>query len=169
MFSSHRAHVTTRGFDWRGRTGIIASQMKIPSLALALWVCVAAAVAQTPTLTVISAWVRMAPGSDVASAYLTLRNDGNKPLTIIGIESPVAAHAMVHETKIEGGVSRMRPRDQITVAPGKTVKFEPGGLHIMLHGVTQTLAVGQSVPLVLQFSDGVSMHLNATVRPLTAE
>jgi copper(I)-binding protein len=139
------------------------------SLALALWMFSASALAQTPTLTVNNAWVRMAPGSDVASVYLTLLNQGKKPITIVGVESPLASHAMVHETRIEGGIARMRPRDQITVAPGKTVKFEPEGLHIMLHGVTQTLAVGQSVPLVLQFSDGVSMHLNATVRPLTEE
>ncbi len=139
------------------------------SLALALWMYAAAAVAQTPSLTVNSAWIRMTPGSDVAAVYLTLVNQGKKPITIVGVESPVATHAMVHETRIEGGIARMRPRDEITVAPGKTVKFEPEGLHIMLHGVTQTLAVGQSVPLVLQFSDGVSMHLSATVRPLTEE
>ncbi|HEY4213084.1 MAG TPA: copper chaperone PCu(A)C [Steroidobacteraceae bacterium] len=143
--------------------------MKIPSLALVLALWMGAAAAQTPALTVNSAWIRVTPGSDVASVYLTLVNPGKKPITIVSVESPVAGHAMVHETRIEGGIARMRPVDRITVAPGKTVVFQPEGLHIMLHGVTQKLAVGQSVPLVLQFSDGASMHLNATVRPLTEE
>ena len=128
------------------------------------------AVAQAPpSITVTDAWVRVTPGSDVAAAYLTLRNDGKKSITIVAVESPVATHAMIHETKIEAGVSRMRQRDQLVVAPGKTVKLEPEGMHVMLHGISQTLTPGQTVPLVLQFSDGVSLHVNATVRPLTAQ
>jgi hypothetical protein len=87
-----------------------------------------AVLAQTPALIVLDAWVRQVPGSDVAAAYLTLRNPTAKPITVMSIESSVAEHVMIHETKTVGGQSQMRPHEQLVIAPGGTVKFEPGGL-----------------------------------------
>jgi hypothetical protein len=126
------------------------------------------ALAQTPALVVQDAWTRQAPGSDVAAVYLTLRNPGVKPVTVVGVESSVG-DAMIHETKTESGQSRMRPHEQLVIAPGKTVKLEPGGLHVMLHGMTKPIAVGQNVPLVLLLAGGEKVQVAATVRPLNAQ
>jgi periplasmic copper chaperone A len=139
-----------------------------------LYACLATLVAclvmaQAPALVVQDAWTRQAPGSDVAAVYLTLRNPSTKPIVILGVESSVASHAMIHETKTEGGQSRMRPHEQLVVAPGQTVKLEPGGLHVMLHGLTQPVAVGQSVPLVLLLDGGRKVQVAALVRPLNAQ
>jgi len=127
------------------------------------------AVAQVPALMVQDVWTRQTPGSDVAAVYMTVRNPGAKPVSIVGVESSLASHAMIHETKIEGGQSRMRPHEQLVVPPGQTIKFEPGGLHVMLHGLTQSVAVGQSVPLVLLLADGSKVQVAALVRPLNAQ
>src|SRR5580704_11984490 len=126
-------------------------------------------IAQTPALIVLDAWIRQVPGSDVAAAYLTLRNPTTKPITIVGMESSLAEHVMIHETKTVGGQSQMRPHEQLVIAPGATVKFEPGGLHVMLMGVTQPVAVGKSVPLVLLLADGTKVQAAAVVRPLSAQ
>jgi periplasmic copper chaperone A len=115
------------------------------------------------------AWTRQVPGSDVVAVYLTLRNPTAKPITVTGVESSVASHAMIHETKTAGGQSQMRPHEQLVVPAGQTIKLEPGGLHVMLHGVTQPLAVGQSVPLVLLLDDGSKVQVAALVRPLNAQ
>jgi periplasmic copper chaperone A len=120
-------------------------------------------------LIVTDAWVRATPGSDVASAYLTLRNVSTKPVTLIAVDSSVASMAMIHETRTEGGISRMRPHEQLVIPPGKTVKLEPGGLHVMLHGIAHPLAPGASVPLVLRLSNGTSLQIVALVRPLNAQ
>jgi periplasmic copper chaperone A len=148
-------------------------------LAIVLSLVACAAMAQVPAgtdshafvrgLVVQDAWIRQPPGTDVAAAYLTLRNPTSKPITIVGIESSVAEHAMIHETKTEGGQSRMRPHEQLVVAPGETLKFEPGGLHVMLHGMKQPVAVGQSISLVLLLADGSKIPVPAVVRPLTAQ
>ena len=136
----------------------------------ALMALVASAVmAQTPTLTVLDAWIRQVPGSDVAAAYLTLRNPTAKPITVMSIESSVAEHVMIHETKTVGGQSQMRPHEQLVIAPGETVKFEPGGLHVMLMGVKQPAVVGKSIPLVLVLADGTKVQVAAIVRPLSAQ
>ena len=126
-------------------------------------------VAQTPALIVLDAWTRQVPGSDVAAAYLTLRNPTKLPVTIVSIESPLAEHAMIHETKTVGGQSQMRPHEQLVIAPGQTVKFEPGGLHVMLMGLAQPVAVGKSFPLVLLLADGTKVQVAAVVRPLSAQ
>lgn len=125
-------------------------------------------IAQAPALIVQEAWARQVPGSDVAAVYFTLRNPSAKSITITGVESPRASHAMIHETRTEGGQSRMRPHEQLVVAPGQTVKLEPGGLHVMLHGLTPPVVVGQSVPLVLLLGDGSKLQVAAPVRPLNA-
>ena len=142
--------------------------------ALALLASVAAA--QTPPvigakpLVVQDAWVRATtPGADIAAAYMTLRNTGTTPITVTGVESPIAGHAMIHETKVEGGQSKMRPHEQLAIAPGATVKLQPGGLHVMMHDLKQPLTVGEKVPLVIQLSGGGTVEATATVRPLTAE
>ena len=138
-------------------------------LAIVLTLVTCAATAQVPGLLVQDAWARQVPGSDVAAVYLTLHNPTSKPITVTGIESSVAEHVMIHETKTEGGQSRMRPHEQLLVAPGETVKFSPGGLHVMLHGMKQSVAVGQSIQLVLLLADGGKIPASAVVRPLTAQ
>ena len=138
-------------------------------LAIVLTLVACAATAQVPGLVVQDAWTRQVPGADVAAVYLTLRNSTSKPITVVGIESSFAEHAMIHETKTEGGQSRMRPHEQLVVAPGETVKFAPGGLHVMLHGMKQTVAVGQSLQLVLLLADGSKIPVSAVARPLNAQ
>jgi copper(I)-binding protein len=135
----------------------------------ALAVFASAAFAQTQALVAENAWVRATPGADMAAAYLTLRNVSQQTVTVTGVESLVAGHAMIHETRVQGGLSRMRPHEQLVVDPGATVKFEPGGLHVMLHDLKQPLTVGQKVPLVLTLAGGGTLQVTATVRPLTAE
>jgi periplasmic copper chaperone A len=132
-----------------------------------LAVCLMARAGAAPLL-IEDAWVRQVPGSDVAAAYLTLRNTGATPVSVTGIESPLAGSAMIHETKVEGGMSRMRPQSTLVVPPGQTVKLAPGGMHIMLMDV-RPLTVGQSVPLVLKLADGTRVRVDAQVRPLTAK
>jgi len=127
------------------------------------------ATAETPPLVARDAWVRATPGVDMAAAYLTLRNISPNPVTVTGIQSPVAGHAMIHETTVVGGQSRMRPREPLVVPAGATVKFEPGGLHVMLHDLKQTLTVGQKVPLVIKLAGGGTLEVTAAVRPLSSE
>jgi len=124
---------------------------------------------QQSPLVVQDAWLRATPGTAVAAVYLTLRNVSTSPVTVTGIESPIADHAMIHETTTEGGQSRMRPYEHLIVAPGAAVKFAPGGLHVMLHDLKQPLKAGQNIPLVIKLSGGAPVQATAAVRPLTAE
>lgn len=120
-------------------------------------------------LIVQDAWIRVTPGAFIAAAYMTLRNAGSAPITVTGVESPICGHAMIHETSVEGGQSKMRPHEQLAIAPGGTVALQPGGLHVMMHDLKRPLTVGEKVPLVIHLSGGGSVEATATVRPMTAE
>ena len=130
---------------------------------------ITATLAQQAPLIVENAWVRAIPGSDTAAVYLTLRNVTASTITVTGVESPAAAHAMIHESTIAGGQSKMRPRPQLTIAAHSTVTFAPGGLHVMLHDLNKPLSVGDSVSLTFRLTGGSVLQLKAAVRPLTAE
>ena len=85
------------------------------------------------------------------------------------MRSPDAGVAMIHETTIVNGQSTMRPHEPLRIAPGETVRFAPGGLHIMLHALKRPLAAGDEVPLVLLLEDGGSLTVQARVRALGDE
>ncbi|HXY75349.1 MAG TPA: copper chaperone PCu(A)C [Steroidobacteraceae bacterium] len=136
---------------------------------LSLHCAAAANAAPAAALAVLDAWIRAVPGTDVAAAYLTLRNNGREPLVIVGVRSPIAPHAMIHETQTLNGQSTMRPRETLRIAPGETVTFAPGGLHVMLEPLAHPLTVGEEVPLVILLEGGASVEAKARVRALTAE
>ena len=118
------------------------------------------------TLTAQDAWVRAAPGVDVAAAYLTLHNAGTQPVVVSGVSSPAAGAVMSHETTLVNGRSTMRVHEPLRVAAGETVRFAPEGLHIMLHMLKRPLAAGDEVPLVLLLEGGGSLTVMARVRAL---
>jgi len=140
-------------------------------LAAALAVVPAWAPAQgTALLTVHDAWIRKPPpGLETAAVYFTLENKRSREVFILGVTSPLATSAMIHETSMVEGQSRMRMRDRVTVSARSKVAFAPEGLHVMLSGLSKPLEVGDKVPLTLQLDQGGSVDFVATVRPLGAK
>jgi periplasmic copper chaperone A len=120
-------------------------------------------------LVVAGAWIRQpVPGTDVAAVYLSIQNVGTRAVKLTGVESPLAGMAMLHESHETGGQSQMRALASVSLAPGASMAFSPGGKHIMLHGLSHPLQVGERVPLVLLFAGGIRLHVTAVVRPLGA-
>ena len=140
----------------------------LPILAVLLVAASLAARAAPPALTVTDAWVRAVPGVP-AAAYMTLHNGGTLEVRVVGVRSPLAGMAMIHETTIAGGISSMRVHEPLEIAPGATVRLSPEGLHIMLSELAHPLAVGTQVPLELLLEGGGRVALEARVRPLSAE
>ena len=141
----------------------------LPAACLALFAALVPALtgaAPAPSLSAQDAWVRATPGVDVAAAYLTLHNDGTQAVVLSGVRSPVAGSAMIHESTLVNGQSTMRAHQPLRIGAGETVRFVPGGLHIMLHTLKRALAAGDEVPLVLLLEGGGSLTVMARVRAL---
>jgi hypothetical protein len=60
----------------------------------------------------------------------------------------------------------MRPRQRLRVGAGETLRLAPGGLHVMLQGLTRPLTPGEEVPLLLLLEGGASLAVTAHVRAL---
>jgi copper(I)-binding protein len=125
--------------------------------------------AQASPLVVQNAWMRKAPGVDSAAVYMVLQNTSAAPVIVVGVRSPVASQVMVHETSVVDGQSRMRAYEKLVIAPGHSVSFSPGGMHVMLSGFTKSVTVGQTVPLTLLLANGGPVQVTVTVRPLDAQ
>jgi copper(I)-binding protein len=73
------------------------------------------------------------------------------PCRLLGATTPAADKVEFHNATEENGVARMRPMRSDDVAPGASVAFNPGGMHIMLVGLKQPLKEGQTIALTLNF------------------
>lgn len=121
-------------------------------------------------ISVTGAWVReVPPASPVAAAYLTLRNDGNKPVRLLRVESPLADKVHWHDMRHDGGVMRMKVRTRVVLPAGERVELSPGGSHLMLLGLKRPLVVGTKVPLLLRFDNRESLRVEAEVRRIEVE
>lgn len=115
--------------------------------------------------TISGAWARATPpGLDVGAAYLTITG-GAAADRLVGVSTPVAAMAHLHTMDDAGGMATMRPVDGIDVRPGARVVLAPGGLHVMLMGLTKALVAGQSFPLTLEFAKSGKQTVSVTIRP----
>jgi len=103
-------------------------------------------------IVVKDAWSRARPDSaKVGGAFVMIINDGAKVDRLIGVKSPVAKRTEVHESFMKDGVMSMAPVDGIVIEPGEKVMLKPGGLHVMLMGLTQKLKMGEEFPMTLVF------------------
>ena len=128
------------------------------------------AAAAEADVTVTGAWSRASVGTiRPGVVYFTLANQGGTPLTITGIETAVAEKPMVHRTiKADDGTMSMAPAGPVTVAPGDSVKLEPGGLHGMLMKLTDPLEEGDSYKLRILFEKADPVEITVPVRAITA-
>lgn len=121
-------------------------------------------VADTTGITAEQVWARPTAGAgNTGAAYFTLTNSGPAD-QLIGVSTPIAASAGVHETIDDGGVMRMRPVASLALPPGKPVTLRPGAYHVMLIGLKAPLKVGDSFPLTLSFAHAAPMTVTVTVR-----
>ncbi|ETX30409.1 copper chaperone PCu(A)C [Roseivivax isoporae] len=84
------------------------------------------------------------------AGYLTLTNTGTEPDALLAVEAELP-QVMLHRSETTDGVTSMRHVDRLEIAPGETVTFAPGGLHVMFMGLDGGLAAGDTVPAVLVF------------------
>ena len=65
-----------------------------------------------------AAWARASvPGQQATGAFMRLTAE--EPLRLVGVESPAAGVAEVHEMKMEGDVMRMRAIDGLDLPPAR--------------------------------------------------
>jgi len=128
-----------------------------------------AASAAASELGIASPWIRLLPGGAPAGGYFTLRNGAQRPVELVGVSSTAYGSVMMHRTTEAGGMARMQPVDRIEVPAGGEVAFAPGGYHLMLMQPARNIAVGDRIPVTLEFADGRRLTREFDVRGPTGK
>ena len=117
------------------------------------------------TIVIKDAWVReVPPGSSVSAAYMTIVNNGG-PDQLIAISSDGAKDVEIHTSIVdENDVSRMEMLDSLDIKSGQTVEFKPGGMHLMLIGLNESLIGKENVELKLEFKEAGEVVIQVPVK-----
>lgn len=111
------------------------------------------------------AWAR--PGSEdrISAAYFLLTNFGDETDKLLSVESEIANNVEIHESyEREEGMIGMREVTDLEIPAQTTIRFEQGGLHVMLIQLTHQLQNGDTFNLILTFENYGEVVAEVTAR-----
>ena len=125
-------------------------------------VCAVSAFAQNVTVT--DAWARATvQGQKATGAFMKITAKDNTKL--VGVSSPVAGVAEIHEMKMEKDVMKMAALPNgLDLPAGKAVELKPGGYHLMLMDLKAPLTKDTTVPVTLTFQDAKGVKSNLELK-----
>lgn len=139
--------------------------MKRGLLALLLIGITACSSSSPKALTAVDAWARFS-GTN-AAAYVTISNTTSEADALIGVSASadIAKSVRIHQTTTnDGDMLGMREQPTIDLPADFELKMSPGSYHIMLIDVQRKPAVGEKIPLTLQFRSHEPIVIDAEVR-----
>jgi copper(I)-binding protein len=123
--------------------------------------------ASAAPLAVTDAWFRSLPGNLPAGGYFTAQNNTSHDIAITGARSTGCGMLMLHQSTDKGGMRGMDMMDKAVVPAGGSVKFAPGGYHLMC--TDARLKIGTRMPVTLSLSDGTAVAVAFQVRNATGK
>lgn len=115
-------------------------------------------------LTITQPWARATPGAAKTGAvYLKIDNGGQQTDRLVAASTPAAAKSELHSENMDNGVAEMRQVESIDLSAHAIVELKPGGLHLMLIGLTKPLREHDSFPLTLTFEHAGSIEVEVYV------
>ena len=110
-------------------------------------------------------WIRLMPGGiPMQAGFGRIDNRCPMPATIVSASSPSYGSVELHESRMVGGVSRMRAVPELRIAPDDAAVLQPGGLHLMLMQPTSPLKAGSRVAIEFELKDGRKLFGEFEVR-----
>jgi copper(I)-binding protein len=136
------------------------------SMLLAAGLFSGAALAQ---VAVTDPWIRATvPAQTSSGAFMQLTS--KQDARLVGVRTPVAGSAQLHQMEMQGQSMKMHAVDAITLPAGQAVNLASGGYHVMLFDLKRQLKEGESVPLTLVVEDAkhkrADVTVNVPVKPL---
>lgn len=145
-------------------------RLLIPFFLPLLFGCVGGGPPAEPDILWEGPWARPMPliqGTDDtatnSAVYMTLRNQGKVADRLLGGHTPAAAGVEVHRSRLVGDVMRMERLEGLDLPPGSAVELAPGGVHLMLLGISRSLEVGGELELTLSFQRSQDLVLTVPV------
>jgi copper(I)-binding protein len=149
----------------------VKHRFRVAHLGSFVFICgfIAFAVDAHAAVTATGAWVRgTVPAQQSTGAFLTL--ESTEDAKVVGVKSPAAKSAEIHESGMANGMMHMHAIGALPLPAGKRVELKPGGHHVMLTGLARPLGAGDTVALVFVIEDArgrrSTLEVKANVRPL---
>jgi copper(I)-binding protein len=121
-------------------------------------------------ITVEQAWARVVPGgARTGAVYLTIHRKSASDDLLLAVDSPAAKTTAVHESRTVDGIASMVPLPLGVPMPSHSeVVMRPGGLHIMLTGLSDDMKPGSTLPVRMVFQEAGSLDLEVPIMPLSS-
>lgn len=103
-------------------------------------------------LTLRDAYARSA-NPQVGAVFLVVENHKTIECRLVGAASDAAQRVELHTHAEENGLMTMRQVEAIAIPAGGEHALARGGDHVMLMGLTEPLAAGDTVTLTLDFGE----------------
>ena len=104
------------------------------------------------------------PGINNSAAYLTILNNSDKDIILTDVASDAAQLVEMHEHIMSNGAMKMQRIEPLKIEANGSVKFQPGGYHIMFIGVTQNIKDGDKIDITLSFDDGTKKIISSIAK-----
>ena len=110
-------------------------------------------------------WVRgTPPGTTITAMYMNVENTGDQDDTLKSVSSDISKSAEIHQTSVDDkGVAKMEMLESVLVPAEGSVNFKPGGMHIMLIDLEESLKSGDKVEIKLVFEKAGQVKVQAEV------
>jgi copper(I)-binding protein len=110
-------------------------------------------------------WSReMPPVAPTAAAYFVVHNKGDTDDRLLGVDTPVAGKAEIHEHAHVNGLMKMQQVHNVVIPAGGEVKFAPMGYHVMLFNLKQQAQAGDRFPMTLTFEKAGPVTVDVAVQ-----
>jgi copper(I)-binding protein len=116
-------------------------------------------------LKVSHAWTEeVGATSHAIEVYLTITNQGEEADRLVAVESEFTQPGIFQAPVLgEDGTLKVREVEQIEIGAGQQITFQPGGLHIVLNDVKQSLMAGDHFHLDLTFAKAGEVEIEVEV------
>ena len=108
----------------------------------------------------------MPPSASTTAAYFKLTNTSSQKIIFKSATSPIANQVELHKTTVNNGTMKMRRAHDVAIEGNGVLELSPGGYHLMLTELKQSLKPSEHVPITLLFNDSQQLTLHAVVRDI---
>jgi len=99
-------------------------------------------------------WIRLLPPTVMhTAAYVTIKNSANETDTLLNVTSASIGSLSVHQTKNIDGMMKMLSADNLKIPANGKIDLAPGGYHIMLMGLENSLVENQEITMTFEFKN----------------
>jgi periplasmic copper chaperone A len=117
-----------------------------------------------PQVTIENAWMRNANAGMNTALYFDIKNSTRNDCELTEVTSDIAKVVQIHETYKAGENMGMRKVGSIIIKAGTTFRLAPGGFHVMVIRLKESLKAGDKKQFILYFKNQRKIKITAVVK-----